>query len=73
MDGREEKVAGLEKELDDLNKEEEQIKRRTAEILNIEGKTIEGTIGKYQPKIIEELTEISLHSALFYHPTPAKA
>jgi len=72
MDGREEKVAGLEKELSDLNAEEERINRRTAEILNIEGKTTEGTVGKYQPKYIEELTEVSLHTALFYHQNPAK-
>jgi predicted RNase H-like nuclease (RuvC/YqgF family) len=73
VDGREEKVAKLEKELNDLSEEEERIKRRTAEILNIEGRTTEGTVGEYQPKFIEELTEISLHSSLFYHPKPTKA
>jgi len=72
MDGREEKVAKLGKELSDLNEEEERVRRRIAEILYIEGKTMEGTVRKYQLKLIEELTEASLHSSLFYHPIPTK-
>lgn len=72
VEGREEKVAAIEAELTSLEKEETAIREHLSTIKEIEGKFIPNCVGKYQPKLIEEFSEIMLHSILFYHPSPRK-
>lgn len=59
----------MKKKLDDLDAEEARIKERLKEIDELEGK-ITGEVPKYQPKLIEELSEISMHAALYHRPEP---
>lgn len=69
IDGRDEKVASINAELNNLENEESAINKRLLEIKIIQGKFVENN-GKYEPKLIEEFSEVMLHSILFYHPEP---
>jgi hypothetical protein len=60
----------IDNRLQELSDEEAKIHQRIGELDKLEGKITE-VDGKYQPKIVEELTFSNVHSNLFYHPKPA--
>lgn len=72
IDGREKKISSIDIELNNLENEEINIMDRLLQIKKIEQKFIENCVGKYEPKLIEEFSEIMLHSIIFYHPAPRR-
>uniref|UniRef100_A0AC35U087 28S ribosomal protein S15, mitochondrial n=1 Tax=Rhabditophanes sp. KR3021 TaxID=114890 RepID=A0AC35U087_9BILA len=70
MEAREAKVNKIENSLAELAKEEQAIQKKLLEIKITEGKTVANVAGKYQPKLIEELSETVIHSLLFGFPKP---
>lgn len=70
QDGREERVKRIDDELSALNCEQAKVEKRLAEIKEIEGKSVSNCVGNYEPKLVEEFTEIMIHTQLFYHPPP---
>jgi hypothetical protein len=69
-EGRDQKVAEIDKSVEALKKELENINQRLENIAITEGTKVAGVVGKYQPKLVEELSEHVLHSLLFYHKRP---
>lgn len=60
----------INEEMQRLSDEKKEIEETLHNIDVKHGKIVEGVVGKYQQKLVEELTEISLQAALFYHPKP---
>ncbi|VDN07510.1 unnamed protein product [Thelazia callipaeda] len=58
----------IKKRLLELDAKEAEIKARLKEIAKIQGEMPEG-LPKYQPKLIEELSEIAAHALLYHRPT----
>ncbi|KAI1731506.1 hypothetical protein Ddc_00329 [Ditylenchus destructor] len=67
---REARMKELNEEMQRLADEKKEIEETLHNIDVKHGKIVEGVVGKYQQKLVEELTEISLQAALFYHPKP---
>jgi hypothetical protein len=66
------RLKALNSKFDDLLKQQENVKDQLQKFKVIEARTPAHVDGKYQPKLIEELTETAVHSSLFYHPLPTK-
>lgn len=60
----------IENQLVNLKLEQKKIEERLSEIDIMEGKAVANLQGEYQQKLIEEMTEISIHSKLFNFPKP---
>ncbi|CEF64966.1 Fimbrin [Strongyloides ratti] len=67
MENRDEKVAIIEKKLNDLDIEEKNIHKRLRELDIVDGRTVANINGVYQANLIEELSETTMHSILFGH------
>uniref|UniRef100_A0A8R1TXC5 Small ribosomal subunit protein uS15m n=1 Tax=Onchocerca volvulus TaxID=6282 RepID=A0A8R1TXC5_ONCVO len=57
----------IKKRLEELDVEERIINARLEELASIQGEMPE-KLPKYQPKLIEELSEIAAHAILYHHP-----
>jgi hypothetical protein len=66
------KLKELNSKLDDLAKQQEDVQKQLLKLKMIEAQVPVHVDGKYQPKLVEELTETAVHSLLFYHPPPNK-
>ncbi|VDL75881.1 unnamed protein product [Nippostrongylus brasiliensis] len=66
---RKEKSEEMEKKRQALKNEQEEVRQRLHDLLVLEGKATK-TVGQYQPSLIGNLSEVVMHSALFYHPKP---
>lgn len=62
----------LNTKLDTLDKQQHEIEEELKKFEAIDGRALPQISGKYQPKLVEELTEFSNHQRLFYHPAPSK-
>lgn len=70
---REKKVEEINAQIASLKSEEERIAKRLQEINILEGKEVANLQGNYEPKLIEEFTELSLQAKLFNFPKPNKS
>ncbi|PIO76968.1 hypothetical protein TELCIR_00916 [Teladorsagia circumcincta] len=66
---KKEKSEEMEKRRQVLRKEQQEVEQRLRGLLVLEGKATE-TVGQYRPSLIGNLSEVVMHSALFYHPKP---
>ncbi|OZC12888.1 hypothetical protein X798_00523 [Onchocerca flexuosa] len=57
----------IKKRLEELDVEEGMINARLEELASIQGEMPEN-LPKYQPKLIEELSEVAAHAILYHHP-----
>uniref|UniRef100_A0A1I7Z9W8 Small ribosomal subunit protein uS15m n=1 Tax=Steinernema glaseri TaxID=37863 RepID=A0A1I7Z9W8_9BILA len=67
---RDQKMKALDDKLEKLAKEEQAIKDRLAVIMELEGKATKNVVGLYQPHLVENLSEVTMHSVLFGHQKP---
>lgn len=66
------RLKALNSKLDDLAKKREDVRAQLQKLEATEARKPTHVDGKYQPKLVEELSETAMHSLLFYHPAPAK-
>ncbi|XGW22430.1 hypothetical protein V3C99_005004, partial [Haemonchus contortus] len=59
----------IEKRRQVLRKEQQEVEQRLRGLLVLEGKATD-IVGQYRPSLIGNLSEVVMHSALFYHPKP---
>lgn len=57
----------IKKRLQELDVKETKMKTRLSELARIEGEVLE-ELPKYQPKLIEELSEVAAHAILYHRP-----
>lgn len=69
---RDVKLQELNAKLEALDEEQRKIEAQLKEYELIENRVPQNIKGKYQPKLVEELTEVSNHAMLFYHPSPTQ-
>lgn len=65
LNGTVDKKLQIKRRLEELDAEEAKISERLKELLRIQGRVLDG-VPKYQPKLIEELSETAAH-AILYH------
>ncbi|PAV71831.1 hypothetical protein WR25_26456 [Diploscapter pachys] len=68
LENRDKKVQKLDKRMEELNEETKKVQGRIKQIQTIEG--VVDPKDKYEPSLITELTEYTIHRQLFYHPKP---
>ncbi|VDK66901.1 unnamed protein product, partial [Cylicostephanus goldi] len=69
VEEKKQKMEEMDKRRQELKKEQQQVEQRLHGLLVLEGKATD-IVGEYQPSLIGNLSEIVMHSALFYHPKP---
>ncbi|KAK0429461.1 hypothetical protein QR680_011391 [Steinernema hermaphroditum] len=67
---RDQKMNALDGKLKKLADEEQAIKNRLETIMELEGKATKNVVGVYQPHLIENLSETTMHATLFGHRKP---
>lgn len=61
----------IKKRLEELDVEETKINARLKELARIQGE-MPDEVPKYQPKLIEELSEIAAHAILYHRPSDSQ-
>lgn len=66
---KDEELKSLNTKLDNLIKEQEDVRTQLQKMAIIEDRKPAVVDGEYQPKLVEELDEFATNSRLFYPPT----
>jgi len=67
---REEQSTAMDDEERRLQSEQERLEYRLRELDEAQGRAVLGMCGRYEPRLVDCLSETTMHDALFYHPRP---